>query len=544
MQNHEEGGLVMRWKKEMILSNLVFFILAVAIIFTGCGGDKTSISPPGGGGTQTFTVGGTVSGLNGTIILQNNGGDDLTITTDGSFTFATALADGSSYNVTIKTHPSGQCGFIANGGGTISGGAVTDVSVDCYNSGSLDPTFDSDGMRVYNGGNADRGNSIIIDDDGKILVTGYSGGGLARDMLIWRYNTDGSADTTFDTDGIVVYDYTGGTNPNPDSGSSITTDADGKILVSGWDYFTVQGLNSLLTWRYNTDGSLDPDFDPDFDPGIDPYPYPQFFVNASTWYDRSITTDSSNKILVVGSTTIVPQDMVILRYNTDGTEDDTFGSWGLVKYDGGSSDNGHSTTIDANGKILVTGYSQGANLYDMVIWRYNTDGSPDTDFDTDGMLVYDGGIDDDEEGYCITTDANGKILVTGYSYNVDSNTDMVIWRYNADGSLDDTFDTDGMAVYDSGVYEEGYSITTDAKGRILVTGYIYDGSDYDMAIWRYDADGNPDTNFDTDGVAIYDSGGYNDQGLSITIDADGKILVTGYSNNGSNDDMVIWRYIQ
>jgi uncharacterized delta-60 repeat protein len=533
MENHKKGGSVMRRKKEMILSNVLLFILVVAMVLTGCGGDKAAISPPGGGGTQTFTVGGTVSGLNGSITLQNNGGDDLTITSDGPFTFATALADGSSYNVTIKTHPSGQCGFIANGSGTISGGAVTDLSVDCYNSGSLDPTFDSDGMLVYNGGNADRANSIAIDDNGKILVTGYSGDGLAEDMLIWRYNADGSVDTTFDSDGIVVYNYPIGPIPNPDRGYSITTDANEKILVAGWDYFTDQGLNSLLTWRYNTDGSMDPDF-------AYSYPYPNFLVNALAGYDRSIITDSSNKILVVGH---LLQDMVIVRYDTDGSEDDTFGSWGVVTYDGGNSDEGYSTTIDANGKILVTGYSQGANLYDMVIWRYNADGSPDTDFDTDGMLVYDGGIDDDEEGYCITTDANGKILVTGYSYNADSNTDMVIWRYNADGSLDTTFDTDGMAVYDSGVYEEGYSITTDVKGRILVTGHIYDGSDYDMAIWRYDADGNPDTNFDTDGVAIYDSGNV-DQGYSITTDTDGKILVTGYSNNGSNDDMVIWRYIQ
>jgi uncharacterized delta-60 repeat protein len=457
----------MKWQKEMIISTVLIVFFTVTMVLTGCGG------------TQTFTVGGTVSGLNGTIILQNNGGDDLTITSDGSFTFATALADGSSYDVTIKTHPSGQCGFVANGNGTILGGDVTAVSVNCCNSGSLDTTFDLDGMVVYNEGNPDRGNSITIDGTGKILVTGYSGSGLNEDMLIWRYNADGSSDTTFDSDGIVVYNYTGGTNPNPDRGYSITTDANGKILVSGWNFFTDQTLNSLLTWRYNTDGSMDPTFEYS-------YPHPNFLVNAFTWYDRSITTDSSNKILVVGSTSFVPPNMLIVRYNTDGTQDN------VVTYNGGNSDEGYSITTDADGKILVTGYSNNGSNDDMVIWRYTTGGSLDTTFDTDGMVVYDGGIEDDEEGYCITTDADGKILVTGYLYN------------------DKTPDP----------------------------------SDTDMGIWRYNTDGSPDTTFDTDGVVSYDSGGYDDKGLSITIDTDGKILVTGYSNNGSNDDMVIWRYIQ
>jgi hypothetical protein len=86
MENHKKGGFVMRRKKEMILSTILLFILAIAMVLTGCGDDKAAISPPGDGGTKTFTVGGTVSGLNGSIILQNNGGDDLTITSDGSAT--------------------------------------------------------------------------------------------------------------------------------------------------------------------------------------------------------------------------------------------------------------------------------------------------------------------------------------------------------------------------------------------------------------------------------------------------------------------------
>ncbi len=78
-----------------------------------------------------YTVGGTISGLSGTVVLQDNGSADLTATADGSFTFATAIADGAGYSVTVSTQPSGQTCTVVNGAGTISGSNVTDVAVSC-----------------------------------------------------------------------------------------------------------------------------------------------------------------------------------------------------------------------------------------------------------------------------------------------------------------------------------------------------------------------------------------------------------------------------
>ena len=67
--------------------------------------------------TASYTVGGTVSGLSGTVVLQDNGGDDLSVTANGSFTFATALR-GAAYSVTVKTNPSGQTCTVSSGSGT------------------------------------------------------------------------------------------------------------------------------------------------------------------------------------------------------------------------------------------------------------------------------------------------------------------------------------------------------------------------------------------------------------------------------------------
>ena len=80
---------------------------------------------------NTFTVGGTVSGLSGTVVLKNNGGNNLSISANGGFSFSTALANGSAYNVTVGTQPAGQTCTVSNGTGTVSGANVTGVGVAC-----------------------------------------------------------------------------------------------------------------------------------------------------------------------------------------------------------------------------------------------------------------------------------------------------------------------------------------------------------------------------------------------------------------------------
>ena len=86
------------------------------------GGDAT---------TSTYPIGGTVSGLSGTVVLQDNGGDDLSVSASGPFTFATALTSGSAYNVTVKTNPAGQTCSVASGSGTVGSAGVTNVAVTC-----------------------------------------------------------------------------------------------------------------------------------------------------------------------------------------------------------------------------------------------------------------------------------------------------------------------------------------------------------------------------------------------------------------------------
>ncbi len=82
-------------------------------------------------GINEYTIGGMVTGLSGSVVLQNNGTDNETVSSDGAFTFATAIAAGSPYAVTVLTQPSGQTCMVTNDSGTVDNSNVTSVSVTC-----------------------------------------------------------------------------------------------------------------------------------------------------------------------------------------------------------------------------------------------------------------------------------------------------------------------------------------------------------------------------------------------------------------------------
>ena len=90
----------------------------------------------------TYSVGGSVSGLSGTVVLEDNGGDDLSVSSDGPFTFATPVADGDGYDVTVKTNPSGRICTVSGASGTVDSVNVASARVTCSGSTSAADDFD------------------------------------------------------------------------------------------------------------------------------------------------------------------------------------------------------------------------------------------------------------------------------------------------------------------------------------------------------------------------------------------------------------------
>ena len=443
------------------------------------------------------------------------------------------------------------CGGGGGGGGSSSGGGGGDGT----SAGTLDSSFGNSGLVVnageFAGSGFAMGTSITTDVMGRILVAGASyDGSYTSDMTVWRYDTDGQPDTSFGNYGIVVNDGAAG-GYDDDAGLSITTDFLGRILVAGRS--SNGSDDDMVIWRYDANGALDTSF------GSSGVVVSDGAAGGSNSNDaaHSITTDNDGKILVTGSglNGSNNSDMVIWRYESSGQLDTTFGGSGIVVHDsaagGNGTDVGESITINSKGRILVTGYSSNGSDNDMVIWEYNSDGTLNSSFGTGGIVVSDNaaGGGGNDIGKSITTDSQRRILVTGLSSNGSDN-DMVLWRYNPDGTPDTTFGNNGVVVVNDAAGgngdDFGGSVTIDSQGRILVAGSSFNGSDYDMVIWRFNPDGTPDSSFGDNGVVIEDGAtGANSQdwGYSITTDSQGRILVAGFSSNGTDMDMVIWRYM-
>jgi uncharacterized delta-60 repeat protein len=196
--------------------------------------------------------------------------------------------------------------------------------------------------------------------------------------------------------------------------------------------------------------------------------------------------------------------------------DPSFGAGGRVVTDVGPGRAVAGLALQADGKLVVAGTAG----EDFVIVRYRPDGSLDPSFDGDGIVRTDQGDFDDAEGVAI--DASGRIVLAG-----DNENGSVLVRYESDGSLDDDFGNGGVVVEDFGGQVGVTDVAIQADGKILLQGVT------EFLLARFDADGRLDGGFSGDGVATTDFGGVFDEAGALAIQPDGKIVVVG----GTGDDL-------
>jgi uncharacterized delta-60 repeat protein len=397
--------------------------------------------------------------------------------------------------------------------------------------GSLDNSFNVDGIVTTSIGTVAIGHSVAIQLDGKIVVAGSSYSGTTVDLTLIRYNTDGSLDNSFGIAGIVT--TTMGTTA---IGKSVAIQPDGKIVVAGWATDSLQHY-AFGVARYNTDGSLDDSFSTDGKVTTD--------IGTSHDLAWSVAIQPDEKIVVTGSTSIGNDvDFALARYNTDGSLDNDFGIDGIVITGlGGLYDLPRSVAIQTDGKIVVAGSSGGFTDSSIALVRYNTDGSLDDSFGTNGKVTT--AINTGSGGTSVAIQPDGRIVVAGSSNN-GPDSDFALARYNTDGSLDNSFSVDGKVTTDFGTDDDyGYSVAIQPDGKIVVCGQTIPITDNDFAVARYNTDGSLDNSFGVAGKVTFDLGTDSDEGESVTIQPDGKIVTAGSTayNSFDNYDIVVARLI-
>lgn len=305
-----------------------------------------------------------------------------------------------------------------------------------------------------------------------------------------------------------------------------------------------------LIARFNTDGSLDTTFGSD-GTGIVVSPWPNAsimeWVNRSgAAVDAALLSD--DRIVVTSSPSGDNEKHGIMLFTADGVLDTSFWSDGRRKIaSGGPNIDVWTTavTVTPDDKIMIVGTSPDNSWdYRMKVYRLNTDGSLDTSFSNDGMrnINFPGGVDHLANAVVMTGD---KTIVGGSAAASWSRHDMGIAQLKANGQNDLAGFADGVGkLYvdfgfgDSDVRE----LLVQADGKIIAIGesQVFDNDD-SVAVTRLNADGSLDTSFSGDGKFAHDFGNGDSYGWAGAIDEDGRIVIAGQYNNGANDKAFVMR---
>lgn len=324
--------------------------------------------------------------------------------------------------------------------------------------GSFDSSFGTNGIVIASTGGNDVSASILIADDGKILLAGDSD----ESFSVAKFNSDGSLDTSFGTNGWAITVFDGSISII----QQIAFQNDGKIVMGGFAINSV-GRYQMAAARLNADGTLDTSFGTagkvNFNIGVD-----QDFVTA-------IAIQSDGKILLGGHTYITSNprlayDFAVVRLNTDGNMDSTYGNNGVTTaqiVDEANYTNG--MIIQADDKVILVGRTVKELDYDLAMVRFNTDGTLDSTFGNGGKVSTD--VEGREDhGYAIALQPDTKIILAGYSYPAGADDSaIVVARYNNDGTagIDDNLNNE-FRIYPNPAREQLTIEMTDASAKYQV----------------------------------------------------------------------------
>ncbi|MFT3784786.1 MAG: RHS repeat-associated core domain-containing protein [Tepidisphaeraceae bacterium] len=312
--------------------------------------------------------------------------------------------------------------------------------------------------------------ALALQPNGKIVIAGTAG----TKVGVVRVNSDGTLDTSFDSDGKALIDAAPGTFTE-NVFEVLIDPSSGKITLVG-NLLNTAGM--LI--RLNANGSLDTTFG---GTGVQ-------YIDPSLTYITQVyaaALDSSNRIIVGGSSS---GGLVVARFTSSGALDTTFNASGSkpgtfaadIDPENAYGESVRGIAVQPDGKIVAVGMASfsylgsGVMTSGLFVIRLTSSGTFDTSFSDDGKYIYD--TDTPDSAQRVLIDHKGRIVVSG-----SSNTNMTLLRLNTDGSLDSTFDNDGILTTDFGASETAYGLVEQPDGRLIVAG----SSSGDFAVARYNA---------------------------------------------------------
>jgi uncharacterized delta-60 repeat protein len=356
-----------------------------------------------------------------------------------------------------------------------------------------------------------------------VTVAAFAVGLLLVPTLSSAQHLAGSLDPSFGKRGQAAATIDEGSR-----GDSVALQPDGKIVVAG----TSDSAGPSLA-RFKPNGKLDPSFGSG---GIVSTP-----LGSSVDFRFEVAVQPDGKILVAGTDWGFSEpEFALLRYNSDGSLDNTFGSGGIATESlGGFWEYGDSIALQSDGKILVGGvWTPGGEAEGgFVILRFTSDGSLDDTFGIGGAVTMPfGGWDTS-----LAVQPDGKILLSGTALGgFNSNFDFCLVRVNPDGTLDQHFGNNGQAratfTPDGGEYAHALAVLP--SGRIMVVGSAFVGGKVGFALARFTPGGALDASFGVGGLQLTAFGGPASAN-AVVAQPDGKVIVAG---SADTPGFIVMRY--
>ncbi len=404
-----------------------------------------------------------------TPLLFGQGGT-LDLSFNGTGFVTTAVGNGDDNASVLAVQPDGKI-LVA---GDYHSGLSADVAIVRYlDDGSVDASFGQNGVFTYavNTGYYETVKALLLGADGKITAVGYFfSPSFTFDIFLLRLHADGTLDNTFGTNGLLTFGIGGGS----DLANAAVLQPDGKMVLTG--YYDNSGNIDMFALRLNYDGTTDGTFGSGT--GLVSIP-----IGTKEDYAQAIALQTDGKIVLAGKAVIGSgTDIAVVRLNADGSLDVTFSADGKVTLNVNGNDSGNAVAIQSDGAIVVAGEAFDGNSYNVAVVRFTTSGNADNTFSGDGKVStaigsnYDG-------GFAVGLHATGKIVVAG-TFNGPANDDLVVLRYLTNGTLDPSFNGNGMAKFDFGFNDAAFALHVLPNGRVLLTGKATNGSNADFLLAR------------------------------------------------------------
>jgi uncharacterized delta-60 repeat protein len=394
------------------------------------------------------------------------------------------------------------------------------------NAGTLDNTFGTGGTVIsQNGNNWSVISAVAIQPDNKIIAGGYSNTG-DQDFLLMRFLFDGSLDNSFGIQGKVSTKI----RSFADDILSIAIQPDGKILAAGssstgpspqFDPFDIAIV------RYNRNGTIDNSFGNN---GI-------VITSVGT---GSYSSAKSIKLFKTGKFIVVASGFAV-KYTSNGTLDTGFGVGGIVKLSDLTNVPVLANELELSDNKIIIGGRGGAAFNDFVLVKLRSNGSLDSTFGINGTVTtsFPNGTSAEINSLVLH---NGKIIAAGGVYSA-TDYDFAIAKYKSNGSLDNTFGTNGKVTTSfSASRDIATSMVIQGNNKIIVSGTSrYNGSNDAFALARYDYNGLLDNSFGTAGkvTTVISSSSFSNASIMQT---NGKIVLAGASYTNPNFNVTLARY--